>query len=146
MGVSYKLIRRLVSGGTSRPDDRNRDNLLAITGFFALPDLHHLWHEDLVDDLLTKEEGRPFIQKFRSQLLRSREEQMARLSDVDDKRLDRLHKALGFTVVMRPGVAGTGLLEKVKVILASDDTLVQHFPKVIDAYYELVTRKEAQTG
>jgi hypothetical protein len=152
IGVTYKLIRRLVSAGISRPDDRNRDNLLAITRFFALPSIQHLWHENLVDDLLAQEEGLPFVEKFRPQLLRSREDQMAKLIDVDDKRLERLHRALGFTIAMglpiamRPDAAGAGPLEKVKAILASDEALVQHFPKVIEAYYQLATRKQAQVG
>jgi len=151
IGVTYKLIRRLVSAGISRPDDRNRDNLLAITRFFALPSIQHLWHENLVDDLLTQEEGRPFVEKFRTQLLRNREDQMAKLGGVDDKRLEHLHRALGFTpatgrvIPMRPQPA-EGALEKVKVILASDEALVQHFHKVIEVYYQLATRKQAQVG
>src|SRR5947209_1770732 len=37
IGITYKLVRRLVSAGVSRADERSKDDVAKIAAFFALP-------------------------------------------------------------------------------------------------------------
>lgn len=152
IGLNYKLIRRLVTAGISRPDVRNGGSLLKMRHFFVLPSILHFWQENLVDHLLASEEGRPFVEKFRQQLHLSRDAQVAKLVGVDEMRLDRLSKALEYTLPEKPGSAmpqesaGMDRLEKVKAILSSGEPAVQHFSDVIEAYYLLATCRLGKAG
>ena len=43
IGITYSLIRRLVTAGVSRIDDLNRESLRSIANYFGLTDLYDFW-------------------------------------------------------------------------------------------------------
>jgi hypothetical protein len=137
VGIPYKLMRRLVSAGVSRPDERNVENLNRIATYFALPDLNLFWKGDLLVRLLTTDAGRVFVEKFRPRLLAERERRVAGARVVGHEELVLLGRALGVEDADVPPLTGP-YADKVAVILASakGDT----FKRVIDDYYELVRR------
>lgn len=137
VGIPYKLMRRLVSAGVSRPDERNVENLNRLAAYFALPDVNLFWKGDLLVRLLTTDAGRVFVEKFRPRLLAERERRLAGARVVGHEELVLLGRALGVEDADVPPLTGP-YADKVAVILASakGDT----FKRVIDDYYELVRR------
>ena len=80
--ISYRWVRRMVSVGVSRPDERNRENLERLASYFCLPDTEALWTHDLVAALIASEPGRRFVEKFGpniSKLVREQVEQSGRI-------------------------------------------------------------------
>jgi len=137
VGIQYKLMRRLVSAGVSRPDERNVENLNRLADYFGLPDVDIFWQGDLLVRLLTTDDGRRFVEKFRPRLLAEREQRMAGAQVVGHEELALLGRALGFEVAAPAPLTGP-YADKVAAILASakGDT----FKRVIDDYFELVRR------
>lgn len=137
VGIPYKLMRRLVSAGVSRPDERSAENLNRLAAYFALPDVDHFWKGDLLVRLLTTDAGRAFVEKFKDRLLAEREKRLAGARVVGHEELALLGRALGVEDADVPPLTGP-YAEKVAVILAS--AKADTFRRVIDDYYELVRR------
>lgn len=95
IGIDYRFVRRLVSAGVSRPDERTYQNLRKIKDFFGLPTMADLWRADLVPWLLTAKEGHPFVSRFREEL----DDQLRRLRELhpesEVERIRLLEEALG---------------------------------------------------
>ena len=49
IGISYKWLRRAVSQGLGRPDQRNAPHLQRLTTFFGLRRIDDLWRPSLLD-------------------------------------------------------------------------------------------------
>jgi hypothetical protein len=49
IGVPYKWLRRAVSQGLGRPDQRNAPHLQRLTTFFGLRRIDDLWRPSLLD-------------------------------------------------------------------------------------------------
>lgn len=151
-GVPYKWLRRMVSQGISRSDERSKQFLDQLVDYFALPCVEHLWRDGLVYWLLVEEEGEKFWTKFHKKIEAFWREQERRLRSIDRKLLSCLRRA--FTT--RP-VQGTFRIplpqdvplpssedesppsltpeEKVTEILAAGGEL-EHFKDVIEVYYQ----------
>ena len=136
IGVTYKLIRRYVSAGMSRPDYRSQDSLERIAAYFALPNIRSLWREDLVESLLTTEDGRIFVGKFRSELEKRLEEERSRSGDIDKQRLEWLKLALGEIIRLKPSRPPMSHLNKAGAILQSDSPKTQALRVMIDLLYD----------
>ena len=96
IGIPYTLMRRLVSAGVSRTDERGKDDLMRIADFFTLVDVSRLWRGDLRRLLLDPHEGQAFIQKFRRALRTEWERQSAESHLPKFDELAFLSRALGF--------------------------------------------------
>jgi hypothetical protein len=134
--VTYKLIRRYVSAGISRPDYRSQDSLKKVAAYFALPNVRSLWREDLVESLLTTDDGRMFVRKFRSQLQSRLEEEQSKTSDIDERRLECLDTALDDTIRLKPSRPSMSHLDKARGILECDSPKTQALRVVIDLLYD----------
>ncbi len=147
IGIPYPMIRRLVSAGTSRTDERIGDEIKKIADFFTLSEVDDLWRADLVQSVLDVEKGRAFIDKFRPRLLAERERRVVEAQEPKLDELSLLNRALGFEVAAPVHLTGP-YAGKVATVLNSDkaDTFMQ----LIDDYYELVRRtansSDRQTG
>jgi hypothetical protein len=137
IGVSYKLVRRLASAGVSRIDERNKESLSKIAGFFSLPRIDDLWLQNLIPWLLQSDEGQPFVKKFQSELQRFREEQTRNIEHVDRSQLQLIGEALHGKSQPDDEAAMAAYLERVRTILESDRA--EQFESLIDDYFELVT-------
>ena len=135
IGVPYKLVRRYVSAGISRPDYRSHDGLSKVAAYFALPSVQSLWREDLVEVLLTTDDGRAFVKKFRPELERRLEEERAKTSDLDERRLECLDMALDDTIRLRPSRPPLSHLEKAQAILEADSAKGACFRVGADIFY-----------
>lgn len=136
IGVPYKLVRRYVSAGISRPDYRSQDGLKKVAAYFALPGIESLWREDLVESLLTTDDGQAFVKKFRPELEKRLEEERAKTSDVDERRMECLDMALDDTIRLRPGRPPMSHLEKAQAILEADSAKSVAFRVVVDLFYD----------
>lgn len=137
IGIPYQMLRRLVSAGISRTDERRGDDLAKIADYFTLTDVEFLWRSDLIRLLLKSEWGRDFVQKFRTQLLAERERRVAEAQQPQIDELSLLSTALGFRDSTVPPLTGPDA-DKVAAILASSKA--DTFRRIIDDYYELVER------
>ena len=140
MSVPYPLVRRLVSAGVSRTDERGTDDLNKIATYFTLNGVEDLWRADLVQTVLDPTEGRAFIQKFRARLLAERERRLADASVPTVDELGLLSRALGFGEPPATPLTGPDA-DKVAVILASPKA--DTFRRLIDDYYELIKRRNS---
>lgn len=136
IGVPYKLVRRLVSEGVSRTDERSEDDVAKIAAFFVLPDVEDLWRADLLRLVLDSNGPGDFINKFRPRLLAERERRLAEVRLGVQDELGLLSRALGFSDAQPPALTGP-YAEQVATILASPRA--ESFKQVIAAYHELVT-------
>jgi hypothetical protein len=136
IGVTYKLIRRYVSAGISRPDYRSEEGLAKIAAYFAVPNVRSLWREDLVESLLTTDDGRIFVRKFRSELETRLEEEQAKTSDIDERRLECLNVALNDTIRLKPSRPPVSHLNKARAILDCDSPKTQALRVMIDLLYD----------
>lgn len=133
IGVDYKMLRRFVNDGVGKLVKPNEVSLRRIAAFFALPGTDDLWRSDLLLRLLSTEEGRGFIERFRPRLLAERERRLAEERARSHDELALLSRALGFESAAPPL---TGLwADKVRAILASPKAT--QFKRVIDDYHEL---------
>ena len=105
IGVAYKLLRRLASSGVSFVEDRNTEALTMITNYLALPGVDYLWLADLLPRLLTTDEGRGFVEKFRPLLLAERERRLAGARVVADEEMKLVGRALGVEDADQPLLA-----------------------------------------
>lgn len=131
-GVSYRLIRRVVTKGVSRLDIRNEEALTRVSTYFALPNVKSLWREDLVESLLATNEGNAFVEKFRSQLER-------RLRQLNDRPIDEEHLTLLQTALKEEPkleCKPVSYLDKSRAILNSDDSKAEVFRVLIDLFYK----------
>lgn len=126
VGVIHKLIRRIVTQGISRLEVRNKDYLNKIAHYFALPNVKSLWWENLVESLLTTDEGNRFVEKFRPHL--------ERLRPIDEEYSGFLKLALGEDPKPKRKKPLTHL-DKTREILHADSTKVQAFCVIIDLIY-----------
>lgn len=62
--IPYRWVRRVVTSGVSRPDERNHEALEKLVSYFALPGIAALWTPNLVAALIASEQGRTFVEKF----------------------------------------------------------------------------------
>ena len=141
IGVQYKLIRRYVSAGISRPDYRSQESLQKVATYFALPNVQSLWRDDLVESLLTTADGQTFVKKFRRELEKRLEEGQAKTSEVDDRRLECLEIALDDTIKFKPSRPQMSHLEKAEAILESNTAKSGAFCIVIDLFYDALEVK-----
>lgn len=140
IGVPYKLIRRMVSAGISRPDKRSLENLGKIAAYFALPNVEDFWREDFIDWLATAKEAMPFVKKFRSHVLDKQAERMSVMSDIYLEMDNFFGTEFGFEKTPpEEEPQRKFLLNKVSVILESEE--LKHFEKVIEVYYQRALRK-----
>jgi hypothetical protein len=144
LGIPYRLVRRLVSAGVSKLDKGNEDSLKKLADHFALPDVEDLWRPGLVAWLLSSEEGRAFVDKFRQKLseeflLRLHAARASAVSDEDVaneyEELALLGRVLGFKERITPPLVGE-YAQKAAAILASPEG--DSFKRVISDYYEMV--------
>jgi hypothetical protein len=135
IGVTYKLIRRYVSAGISRPDYRSQDSLKKVAAYFALPNVHSLWRTDLVESLLTTDDGRMFVRKFRSELVKRSKEEESKTSDIDEWRVECLNMALDDSILLKPRPS-MNHLDKARAILECASPKTQALRVVIDLLYD----------
>jgi hypothetical protein len=140
IGISYKLVRRLVSDGVSRADERSKEDVARIAAFFALPSIDHLWRADLLPLVLTSDEAGGFIEKFRPLLIAEREKRLAEVQRGVHEELGLLSRALGFEETPAPPLTGAHA-DNVAAILASPKA--ENFKRIIADYHELVKRHAA---
>ena len=138
LGVDYRVIRRLVTAGVSRPDKRNKDVLDKIKTFFGLNSISELWLTNLSTVLLTeKETGAKFVKKFRDPLKQH-------FSGVNDS--DWLSESLGqsknSSEVSAKDKSRRAVIRQVNFILSS--SIGSRFESVVRDYYSLAQFK--QTG
>ena len=139
IGISYRLVRRLVSAGISRPDERNEENLQKIVEFFMLHGAYELWQPDLLSWLLNPDyAGSKFIDHFRDNLTRVREQHLARVQQFDQQLMSLITSALG---VESPRSA---YWDRFEAILASPKA--DQFMCLIDDYYELISKKHLKAA
>ena len=86
IGISYRWVRRVVTGGVSRADERNLASLEKLVSYFCLPNIDALWTPNLVAALIASEPGRSFVEKFGPNISKLIAEQ-AEQSDQIDKTL-----------------------------------------------------------
>jgi hypothetical protein len=140
IGVSYKLLRRLVSAGVSRTDERNMESLKKIATYFALPSVEDFWRADLIPRLLASDEGAAFMEKFRPKV---REEWLRRVHAARafyDEEFTLMNRLFGGAGAAAPSLKGE-YAERVAAILASPKA--NSFKTVIDAFYKLVARPKS---
>jgi len=142
MDLPYKLIRRLVSAGVSRSDDRNKESLDKIVRYFALTGVSDLWIANLIPWLLGSDEGKGFVSKFRSGLASHREEQLHTAGQIDQEQLRLLGEALGLEAASVESVVAS-YLTKARTILSSDKA--DQFKQLINDYHELIAWKKTGT-
>ena len=143
IGLSYRLVRRLVSAGVSRIDDRNKESLEKIVGYLALPRLQDLWTPNLVPFLLKSDEGETFVNKFREKLMTYYEKRGRTAAWIDRDQLRELGEALGIEEPTNES-AVTAYLDKTRKILSSDKA--EQFWRLIDDYHELISLKKSKNG
>jgi hypothetical protein len=136
IGVTYKLIRRYVSAGISRPDYRSQEGLEKIAAYFGLPHIRSLWRDGLVESLLTTDDGKLFQEKFRSELEKRLEEEESRTDDIDHRRLEWLKVATGAIIRSKPNRRPVGHLNKARAILGSDSPKAEALRVMIDLLYD----------
>ncbi len=140
LGIPYSLIRRFVSFGLSRRDERNANYLETISRYFHLPDVDSLWRSDLLDRLLASGEGRPFVEEFRPRLEAQRQAWLAKLAEVDPELLRHVSGALGFySEAQRTGRFEEDL-EKVRAILSSPEADL--FRQLIERFFVIASPRE----
>jgi hypothetical protein len=139
--VSYPLLRRLITAGVSRTDDRNLTSLTKITTFFCLPSVEDLWRDDLVRRIIFSDD-KSFVEKFRDRLLTEREKRVQEVGPVRREELALLNRALGFEDEHVPMLTGP-YANKVASILGS--SRAEQFKQIIDDYHELVTRTASES-
>lgn len=144
IGVPYKLIRRYVSAGIGRPDYRSQDSLKKVAAYFGVQNVRSLWREDLIESLLTTEDGRHFVTKFRTQLTQRWQEERSKKADADEQRLEWLDIALGNTIRLKPSRPPLSHLEKARAILDVDTPTSAAFRVVVDVFHNALELK--QTG
>ena len=66
--VPYKWLRRMVSSGTGRKEERNIKNLEKVVQFFRLPRTDDLWRTDLVRWLVSEKTSLDFLKTFEARL------------------------------------------------------------------------------
>ena len=84
IGISYRWVRRVVTGGVSRPDKRNLASLEKLVSYFCLPNIDALWTPDLVAALIASEPGRSFVEKFGAGISTMVHEQVERSGRIDE--------------------------------------------------------------
>ena len=137
-GIDYRVVRRLVSQGVSRADDRGIPDLQRLVKFFCLKEVEELWNVDLVPQLLTTASGTEFVRRFRSQLEARLSQLMGEAANPVYDEMALLKAALG-----QQGVVETTDTEdnrKIAAILSSEKA--GQFRCLIDDYFELVTYDE----
>jgi hypothetical protein len=142
IGISYPLLKRLITAGVSRTDDRNMKSLTRIASFFGLPNVEALWRDDLVRRLIFSDKS-GFVEKFRERLLAEREKRQEGFGPVRREELALLNRALGCEDTHVPMLTGSNA-NKVANILASSEA--DTFQRLIDSYDELVTRRADDRG
>lgn len=137
-GIDYRVVRRLVTQGVSRADDRGIPDLQRLVKFFCLKEVEELWKVDLLPHLLTTASGTEFVRRFRSQLEARLSQLVAEEASPAYDELALLKVALG-----QQGMAETTDSEeyqKIAAILSS--AKAEQFRCLIDDYFEFVTRNE----
>jgi hypothetical protein len=94
IGVPYPWVRRTATAGVARSDEKNRTTLERLAAYFALPSIDHLWHNQLVIQLLASPEGEEFVSRFHGSLTAIHAADTAKLESVDRRRLAALKEAL----------------------------------------------------
>lgn len=131
--VPYRLVRRLVSMGAGRLDDRTIESVKKFADFFGLGRVEDLWRANLIVDLLSSERPSIFVKRFRLRLLAERERRLAEEGTRSHDELSLLSVALGFEATS-PKLTGP-YADKVATILASPKAA--QFRGLIDDYYDL---------
>lgn len=134
--VPYRLVRRLVSMGAGRLDDRTIKSVKKLAEFFTLGSADELWRGNLIVELLSAERPSNFIKRFRAQLLAERERRLAEEGARSHDELSLLSLALGFEATS-PKLTGP-YADKVASILASPKAA--QFKRLVDDYYELAVQ------
>jgi hypothetical protein len=137
LGIPYSLIRRFVTLGLSRRDERNAEYLAAICRYFCWPDIDGLWNPTLVDRLLASGQGDRFKKEFRPRLEAKRREWLSKLAEVDPRLLHLVNAALGFNSGTQSSEPFEGELAKVRVILTSEKANL--FRQLIESFHEMAT-------
>ncbi len=140
MRVSYRLLRRLITAGVSRTDDRNLKSLTKIADFFCLPSVEDLWRNDLVRRLVFPKDSK-FVQTFRTRLLTERERRLEE-EPIRREQLAWLNRALGLEDTHVPILTGP-YANKLASILDSSEA--EAFRRLIDVYDELIKRRAADS-
>ena len=140
LGIPYSLIRRFVSFGLSRRDDRNAEYLETICRFFHIWDVAALWDTSLLDRLLASGQGHAFVDEFRPRLEAQRQAWLAKLAEVDPMLLRHVSGALGFF----SGTQDAGPLDEelgnVRTILNSSEADL--FRQLIKKFLPMASAKE----
>lgn len=133
-GIDYRMVRRLVSEGVSRGDERSKDELQKLVAFFCLERADDLWRADLLPLLLTTEYGAKFVEKFRPRLLAVRERKLTETLEPPYDPLALLNAALGFEAGESRHAKPDQRQRKLSAILTSPKA--EQFDRLIDDYYE----------
>jgi hypothetical protein len=136
IGISYPLVKRLVSAGVSRSDPRNLKSLSRIAAFFEIENIEDLWHPELIRRLLISDD-RTFVKKFQTRILAVREQRLVEAGPVRREELALMNRALGLEEASAPPLTGP-YADKVAMIMASRKA--DAFRRVIDDYHDFVTQ------
>ena len=88
IGISYRWVRRVVTGGVSRPDERNLACLEKLVSYFCLPNIDALWAPNLIAALIASEPGRSFVEKFSPNISKLITEQVEQSGQIDKTLVD----------------------------------------------------------
>lgn len=137
IGISYRLVRRLVSAGVSRLDGRNEESIQKIVDFFGLTEPDDLWQADLLSWLLNPEYGTKFIDRFQGDIDRVKKKHSARSEKVKAPLMKMIDRALGAEPPQ------TDHLAMCESILASPKS--ETFKSLIEDYNEFVNETRPET-
>lgn len=142
-GVAYPTVRRLVSAGISRTDDRSGDDTSKLVKFFCLESIDDLWRSELPARLLTTKHGSQFVKKFRTRLMTTRVAKLAERAEPAYDPLPLLNTALGFPNVGQ-SAASAPEHQKVQEVLRS--RMGPQFRQLIEDYYEFISTSERSSN
>jgi len=148
VGVPYKWLRRMVTTGLLRSDERNLKDLQKLAAYFSVPDVEHLWRPDLVCWLLESDAGKAFWSQFTKNIytLWSDLENAFRAIDLELLRCLRWQcrerSVSDDAIAFHPASDVVSHEEKVEQILASSRS--DHFKEVINVFFDAVTNDGQQ--
>jgi hypothetical protein len=100
IGVPYKWLWRVAEAGISRVSNRHLFSLQKLADFFQIPSTDDFWRDGLLCWLISSSEGSRFVEKFRENLFRLYEGQIAKFREIDFKFIAMAPKHLDVSVVM----------------------------------------------
>lgn len=138
IGISYSLIRRLVTAGVSRIDDLNRESLNSIADYLGLASLADLWRDDLRQWVMTPGDHSSFAKKFHARLLAEQKRRQSQIKAQSSEELALLNQTLDPEPISFPRLRPE-LEKKLAAILKSSKA--NQFQTLIEDYFEFASQQ-----